>query len=74
MNDVTITREVLFTDYSCADECRPSVSVTEGHDGRRVGLVRLRAGDIPHEERDPWVLRILAQCLLAAADEMEGGA
>lgn len=72
MSAITVTREVVFTDYDCREDARPAVSLSRRADGGLVALVLLTPGSIPHEETEPDMLRSLAACLMAAAEEMEG--
>lgn len=72
MADITVTREVCFTDYDCQDSCRPIVTLSPAANGARKALIQITPKDVPHEEGEPAILRALAACLVAAADEMEG--
>lgn len=67
-----ITREVIFTDYHCAEPLRVEISVTQ-HQGRPVATMRIPEGTtaIVEDIREPDLLRSYAACLLAAAYEME---
>ena len=65
-----ITREVRFTDYGVRTDIQHVVAVTKGHDGKPVAIVR--APWIDGDMDEPGMLRSLAACLNAAADEMEG--
>ena len=70
-----ITREVVFTDFNCADDSRIEVVVSQ--DGGSP-FCNIRMPAYPDASfcgaddiRYPEVLRSYAQCLLMAADEME---
>lgn len=63
---IEITREITFTDYACADDCRHEVTIFARPDGKSVAVL-----NVPWEEMDePDMLRSLAKCLNAAADEL----
>lgn len=63
---MVITREITFTDYACADDRRHAVTLCTRPDGKSVAVL-----DLPWDEMDdPYMLRSLASCLNAAADEL----
>lgn len=70
-----ITREVVFTDYECANDARIEVVVTKTASGP---ICNIRMPSFPtasfagaDDIKEPDVLRGYAHCLLMAADEME---
>lgn len=70
-----ITREVVFTDYECANDARIEVVVTVAASSP---LCNIRMPAFPtanfagaDDIKEPDLLRSYAHCLLKAADEME---
>ena len=70
-----ITREVVFTDYVCAESARIEVCVTVAANGP---IANIRMPAFPNASfvgsddiKEPDLLRSYAHCLLKAADEME---
>ena len=70
-----ITREVVFTDYECADSARIEVVVTQASSGPlcNIRMPSFPAASFPGADdiKEPDLLRSYAHCLLKAADEME---
>lgn len=64
-----ISREIVFTDYAVREDDRHTVTIASRLDGTPAALVNLNWRDL--EQTEPDMLRSLAACLLAAADEME---
>src|SRR5574337_1303711 len=64
-----ISREIVFTDYAVREDDRHTVTIASRLDGTPAARVNLNWRDL--EQTEPDMLRSLAACLLAAADEME---